>query len=89
MKDFLFSEDIDIMCVTEVCLKEEELTSIKIENYRLVSYFCRIDHKAGGCAIWIKSSLMNYVTKCSIGKNQSIEMQQEIAACYYTLINAN
>ena len=49
LKDFLVSEDIDIMCITEVGLKDEELLSIKIENYVLTSHYCRSMHVRRMC----------------------------------------
>uniref|UniRef100_A0A1B6J5R6 Reverse transcriptase domain-containing protein n=1 Tax=Homalodisca liturata TaxID=320908 RepID=A0A1B6J5R6_9HEMI len=46
-----------VVILTEHGLKEEELRNIKLQNYTLLSAFCRKTHAKGGVAIYIKSAL--------------------------------
>jgi exonuclease III len=52
--------DLDIVCITESWLKKEEIGCYIIQNYNVVSYFCREKFSRGGCLILVKS---NYFAK--------------------------
>lgn len=46
-----------IMCLTETWLKSFEIQSFGINNYNLISNYCRSTNKGGGCGIWCHSTV--------------------------------
>lgn len=52
----------EVICLSEVWLKEEELKLAKLVFYKLTDYFCRKDCKGGGTAIYI-SQFLDYKNK--------------------------
>jgi exonuclease III len=42
----------DILAISELGLKEDEITQCTLEGYALASYFCRKEHKGNGVAIY-------------------------------------
>ena len=48
---FLADKNYDYVCVTEHWFKEQELESINIKNYVIVSSYCRKSCKGGGALI--------------------------------------
>lgn len=51
-------EKIDLACVTEHWLSNEIIERVNIQNYRLVSSFCRIESYYGGAAIFVRKRLL-------------------------------
>ena len=47
----------EILCITEHWKQEEQLRSLSITDFRLISVFCREEGKHGGSAVYSKKSL--------------------------------
>lgn len=72
---------LQIVCLNEHWLTTEEITTLKIEGYQVVSYFCRNDKIHGGVCILLKESL-NCLPLLHI-KDCSIEVHCEISGILY------
>lgn len=53
----LVENDIDVLCLSEHWLLEEEATSLSVDGYNIVSYTCRTNYKGGGTVILVKKSI--------------------------------
>ena len=53
-------ESLDIICLNEHWLTENEFSNIIIENYVIASTFCRSKYGHGGVAILVHESLKNW-----------------------------
>ena len=49
--------DLDILCITEHWLRENDFVYFNLTNFVLVSKFCRKNKKHGGSCIFVKSSI--------------------------------
>lgn len=49
--------NLDILCLVEIGVKIELVNNIHIDNYKLISYYCRPSKKCGGVGIWSKENL--------------------------------
>jgi hypothetical protein len=50
-------QNTDVLCFTEHWIKEDYLTSIHIDQYKLVNYFGRKNHNHGGSCIFVKKKV--------------------------------
>jgi hypothetical protein len=50
-------QGIDVLCFTEHWLSEDQIVLLEINNFKLVSKFCRKDCKNGGSCIFINKEL--------------------------------
>jgi hypothetical protein len=50
-------QNIDVLRFTEHWLSEDQLVLVEIENFKLVSKFCRKDCKNGGSCIYVNNVL--------------------------------
>lgn len=48
---------IDVVCLTETFLKQGSESNLKLDSYRLVSYFSRENQRRGGSCILVKSDI--------------------------------
>jgi hypothetical protein len=48
---------LDVICLGEHWCKQEEITAINLEGYKLVSYYCRNGTVRGGSAIYVRDGL--------------------------------
>lgn len=48
---------VNILCVTEHWLKEQEISYYTIQNFKLCSIFYRTNNKNGGSAIFVKENI--------------------------------
>lgn len=60
-----------IVCLSEHWLSAEEMQVLRIERYRLASYFARSKHTGGGVAIFVKDAIG--AIKCDITEGFCIE----------------
>lgn len=47
---------LQLICLTEIGLKQEAINFCKIDGFDLSSYYCRTIHKSGGVGIWTESN---------------------------------
>ena len=57
--------NISILCVSEHWLKNEQVRSVILHNYRAVSVFCRSDFLHGGVGIYVRKDCKNAKEKRS------------------------
>lgn len=50
------TKSIQVICVTETWLNEEKLRLLQLNNYDIVSRFCRKNHGGGGVCIFVNKS---------------------------------
>ena len=50
-------ENCEILCITEHWKSEEQLKSLTLNNFNLISMFCREENKHGGAAVYCKHGL--------------------------------
>ena len=48
---------VKIVCVTEHWKSKEQLIKHKIEGFRLISSYCRLENEHGGAAVYIREEL--------------------------------
>ena len=48
---------INILCLTEHWLKEDQLNVINIDQFKLVSKYCRISSTLGGSCIYVNNTI--------------------------------
>lgn len=70
--------DVSVLCLTEHWCRLEELESIRIKDFKLISSYCRIKAKGGGTCIFTKT-IFNFKARVDIEK-QSKEGELEITA---------
>jgi hypothetical protein len=71
-------KDIDVPCFTEHWLKEDYLKLICIDQYELVSYFSRKQHKCGGSCMYVGKNICTKNLNCF--QNISAEKDSEVSA---------
>lgn len=75
----LKTQNIDIACITEHWFQINQLDLLHINDYRLVSIFCRSSFSGGGVAVLCRSSLNMHITELSGLGIESVEKDIEIA----------
>lgn len=70
------SEEIDVICLTELWLKPKQITCINIMNYSLRAQCCRTICQGGGACIYAKTSLIERKEVAEL----SVEMHIEACA---------
>jgi exonuclease III len=48
---------LDVLCITEHWLREDQIDYYNFENYSLLSKYCRKNKRHGGSCIYVKSNL--------------------------------
>jgi hypothetical protein len=71
-------KDIDVLCFTEHWLKEDYLKLIRIDQYKLVSYFSRKQPNHGGPCIYVGKNFCTKNLNCF--KNISAKKDFEVSA---------
>ena len=68
--------NIDVLCFTEHCVKEDYLDLIQIDQYKLVNYFSRKKYEHGGSCIYVKNGTrtreLNYLM--DVNEEKEFEM---------------
>ena len=81
---FLDACGYEIVCVTEHWQSANELTILKLNNYNLISCYCRAKGKHGGAAIYARDNIM---TKPINLDKYTLEVHAEF--CGVELLNSN
>lgn len=74
---FLASElDCEVLAITEHWLNENELKCIHLQNFHLVSSYCRNSLEHGGTCIYLKNSIKGISNKevCDLSVKQVCEI---------------
>jgi hypothetical protein len=71
-------KNIDVLCFTEHWIKEDHLTSIQLDQYKLVSHCGRKNYNHGGSCIYVKKSICTKDVNCLQGI--SVEKDFEMSA---------
>lgn len=68
--------EVDIICLMEHWLKDEQMSLLNIVQYKLVNNYSRISRKGGGSCIWVRNDLnireVSYLK--SLGSDNVFEM---------------
>jgi len=79
-------KNIDVLCLTEHWVQEDYLTTIQIDQYKLVSYFGRKTHKHGGSCIYVKKSILtrdvHYLGGISVEKDFEMSVVEVVTYGY-------
>ena len=75
----LENENLDIMCITEHWLTQDELLLVNLDGFIRTSFYCRPSSAHGGAGIFLKKSISNYFIRTDI-VDMSIENHFEVAA---------
>ena len=79
-------QNIDVVCLTEHWIKEEYLTIIQLDQYKLVSYFGRKNHNHGGSCIYVKKKIstkeVNYLQGISLEKDFEMSVSEVVTYGY-------
>ena len=79
-------KNIDVLCLTEHWIQEDYLTTIQIDQYKLVSYFGRKTHKHGGSCIYVKKSIrtrdVHYLGDISVEKDFEMSVVEVVTYGY-------
>jgi hypothetical protein len=75
-----------VACLTEHWIKEEYLTIIQLDQYKLVSYFGRKNHNHGGSCIYVKKNIstkdVNYLQGISLEKDYEKSVSEVVTHGY-------
>jgi hypothetical protein len=83
---------INILCLTEHWLTEDQLNVVNIDQFRLVSKYCRISSKLGGSCIYVNNMIQSKEVPRfnNLGSDKVFEVSvvellefQTILACIY------
>lgn len=74
----------DIVIMTEHGLKSGQLENTRLREYTLKTYFCRINHKKGGVAIYVRDDLQSAVESLDI-THHNTELNFEAAMLQISL----
>lgn len=77
---FLVDKDYDFLCINEHWLVSAEVTSVLLQGYSPVSYFCRTEAVHGGVAIYCLDRHVRSVVSLEQICKLSIEFHCELAA---------
>ncbi|XP_050508895.1 uncharacterized protein LOC114333711 [Diabrotica virgifera virgifera] len=76
----------DVICFSEHWQTEENLKLINISGFSLANFFCRVEKKQGGVAIYVKENLMY----SSLNLNEyNVEQTSEFCAIYIPSMRTN
>jgi len=79
-------QNIDVVCLTEHWIKEDYLTTIQIDQYKLVSHFGRKNHNHGGSCIYVKKNIrtkdVNYLQGISVEKDFEMSVSEVVTHGY-------
>jgi hypothetical protein len=80
--------NIDVLCFTEHWIKEDYLTTIQIDQYKLVSHYGRKNNNHGGSRIYVKKSICTKDVKClqDISVEKDFEMSVSEVVTYGYII---
>lgn len=81
---FVADERPDVLCVVEHWCVEEKIKLMNLPGYIQVAYFCRVEHRNGGTAIYVRESLK--ATELDISKLSS-EIHCDVCAVKVTINN--
>lgn len=76
---WLSQEDFDVLALSEHWLTNEQIKTVSLPNFVLISFFCRTKSCHGGVAIYVKDTLKHHFTQVNID-NYSIEIAAEFCA---------
>ena len=62
----------EIVCLSEINYNEREIVTINLEKYKLTDFFCRIYHRFGGVAIFIKNDINYRIKECTVKKTEML-----------------
>lgn len=82
---FLMGKNIQIFCLTEHWMKENEICQIQIQNFLLGSSFCRSTFKGGGSAVFV--NLGESFKELSVISKLSIEKDFELSGIFLCNVN--
>lgn len=85
VEDYILDLDIDIFCLVEHWLCQQELDVNSLKNYKLSSSYCRPNRRHGGCAIFVKDNITH--RPINSVNMLSVEMVFEVAASFLVDIN--
>jgi exonuclease III len=75
LANFLYSELIHIVCLTEHHLKDHEMNLALMEHYKLSAKFCRQQYRNGGTCIFVHESIeYDIIPTDHICKEKDLEM---------------
>lgn len=72
-------ENVDILCISEHWLTQDELSLFNLDGFIRTSFYCRPSSAHGGAGIFLKNNISNYLIRTDIMK-MSIENHFEVAA---------
>jgi len=79
-------QNIDVLCFTEHWMKEDYITTVHIDQYKLVSHFGRKNHKHGGSCIYAKKNIhtkdVNYLQGMSVEKDFEMSVSEVVTHGY-------
>jgi hypothetical protein len=52
---------VDVLCLTEHWISEDQIKLINLEQYRLISQFCRHNRRDGGSCIFVREQQHKYI----------------------------
>ena len=82
-------QNIDVVCLTEHWIKEEYLTIIQLDQYKLVSYFGRKNHNHGGSCIYVNKNIsteeVNYLQGISPEKDFEMSVSEVVTYGYVVI----
>lgn len=56
-EDLCHYPNLDIVCIVEPGLRNNDISQIQLKDYSLINFYCRSLKKCGGVAIWVKNSI--------------------------------
>lgn len=81
----LYDCNADIVCLTEHWLSASNINLVSLENFVLVSSFCRSTFKHGGVAIYCRKEMFKHIDEIKL--NSSTEKNFEICGAKITMHN--
>jgi len=78
-----------VLCLTEHWMKEDYITTVHIDQYKLVSHFGRKNHKHGGSCIYVKKNIhtkdVNYLQGMSVEKDFEMSVSEVVTHGYIVI----
>ena len=72
MEAFIADKKIDVLCLTEHWMKEDEIRAVHLDGFKLVAFSARAQSKAGGTCIFVREThnvnLLDFNVKYNIEK---------------------
>lgn len=69
LEAFVIDKNVDVMCITEHWMSEEEINTLHIDGYNTLGYSARKDFIGGGTLIFVRSDLKASVKNFKISYN--------------------